>query len=359
MRNIFIIFLILVSSLYSFECHYCKKKIVTKYITFERHNYHGECYREHIIPKCAVCNKKIFGQFIHIDEGKYHENCYKSSIATKCAFCSKSMESTYIEDDKGKYHEQCYADNVLPKCAVCESPIKSKYAIDLWGNKFHPKHEHTSGICSSCNRAISDKITAGGIKLGDGRKICGICSDEKVSSRYDIEQARRYVLDLLETHGFGRFPKDIQISLKNLDEISKIRGGVDSEIRGFTHYTYTYNPYTTETAEESKTFTIYILDFLPEIEFRSVLAHEYLHVWLHMNDLEYKRPITEGFCNLAAALVYENNFSQFSTISLEKMQQNKDPDYGAGYRHMKNCLDQYGWSEMLSRIKNKKDLSCR
>ena len=206
-------------------------------------------------------------------------------------------------------------------------------------------------MCSSCSRVISDKITNGGIELSDGRKICGICSDEKVSSRYDIEEARRYVLSLLEAHGFGRFPKDISISLKDLDELADLRAGMNSEIRGFTHYTYAYDPYTSSILKETKTFTIYILEFLPLIEFRSVLAHEYLHVWLHMNDLEYKSPITEGFCNLAAAMVYENSESEFSAVGLMKMQQNKDPDYGVGYRNMKSCLEHYGWSEFLSRIK--------
>ena len=358
MKNILIIGVVLFSALYSFECHHCKKKIVTKFITYENNNYHGECYREHVIPKCSVCNKKIFGEYIHLDEGKYHEDCYTSTIVPKCSICSKAMESTYISDDKGKYHEKCYNEKVLPKCTVCDDPIKSRYMTDLWGNKFHEKHKNSSGICSSCSRVISDKLTFGGIDLSDGRKICGICSDEKVSSRYDIEQARRFVLNLLEMHGFGRFPKDIQISLKDLDELAELRGRKDNDIRCFTHYTYTYDPYTSAIQKESKTFTIYILEFLPDTEFKSVLAHEYLHVWLHMNDLDYKNSITEGFCNLAAALVYENIQSELSDIGIKKMNQNTDPDYGVGYRNMKKCLNHYGWSEFLSRIKNKKDLDC-
>ena len=100
------------------------------------------------------------------------------------------------------------------------------------------------------------------------------------------------------------------------------------------------------------------MDYLPKIEFLSILAHEYLHVWLNMNNLKFNSSITEGFCQLGSALVYEHNLTEFSKVKLYEMEISEDLDYGIGYHKMKTCLDQYKWEGLIEQMLKGQELTC-
>ena len=268
------------------------------------------------------------------------------------------MYDEYIVHESKNYHDSCYKNNILPKCSVCSLPLEGQYLVDSWSNQYHSNHGEDTGNCNSCTRIISKQTSENGFKLSDNRLVCGVCTKTKIESNKEIEESRDYIIGILSRYGFNNLPEDIPIELRNRDELSKLRGRESAEIRGFTHYNYLYDSRSGEVDESSKTFKIYILNHLPELEFKSVLAHEYLHVWLHINNLDYSSDITEGFCNLAAGLIYEDNIdSKFSRINLDGMLINEDPDYGEGYRRIKSCLDIYGWNSLIGKMRNN-NLSC-
>jgi len=355
-RAIYII--ILLSPVFSKNCDFCNSKIEGQYLVLGNKEYHEKCYKQNIIPKCAICKKSLEGQYV-VHKGKeYHEDCYNTNVLPKCGFCNKTLYNQYIVHENQNYHDNCYKNNILPKCSVCNHPLETKYMIDSWSNQYHEAHESETGNCNSCGRIISKKTSNSGYKLSDNRLVCGICMQTKIETSKQIENARDYVLKLLDKYNLNNFPNDVPIELKNRKQLSKLRGRESSEIRGFTYYNYLYDSRSGNVDESSKTFKIYILDNLPELEFKSVLAHEYLHVWLHVNNLDYHSNITEGFCNLAAALVYQDNIDdRFSEINLDRMLKNTDPDYGEGYRRIKSCLDKHGWRSLIKRMK-KNNLSC-
>ena len=356
MKLIYII--ILLSPIFSKNCDYCNSKINGQYIVFEAKEYHEKCYKENIIPKCTICKKALEGQYVTHEGNGYHEYCYNNNILPKCAFCNNIIYSQYIVHNNKDYHDSCYKDHILPKCSVCNYALETEYIIDPWSNQYHKVHESETGNCNSCGRIISKKTSNNGYKLLDDRLICGICTKTKIETSNQIEDARDYVLKLLAEYNLDNLQTNVPIELKNRNELSKLRGKNSSEIRGFTYYNYMYNSKSGKIDESSKTFKIYILDNLPNLEFKSVLAHEYLHVWLHNENLDYNSSIIEGFCNLAAALVYQDNIGdRFSEINLDGMLKNEDPDYGEGYRRIKSCLDRHGWNSLIKKMRSN-DLSC-
>ena len=159
------------------------------------------------------------------------------------------------------------------------------------------------------------------------------------------------MLKILQEQGFTDLSDTVPIILVNLNELLEIKGGGSRGIKGLTDYQYSYvTNGAGDIVKENKKYAIYILDKLPKIYFDSVLAHEYLHVWLFENKQDYKSSITEGFCNLGAFAIYNSVNDKFSEIQLENMNQNPDPDYGVGYRTMKKCLDQKGWTDLINEV---------
>jgi len=263
-----------------------------------------------------------------------------------------------MTNDSGSYHQDCYRNYILPKCDACGHPLDGQYSIDSWGNKFHTRHESETGICSSCSKIVSEQTTNSGFIHNDGRIICSLCNKDAISTEKEIEDSRRRVLNQLADVGFFNLDNNVPIKVVNRNQLSKLRGG-DPNIRGLTDYKYSSTTNSRgEVIEEHKEYTIYVLDKLPELVFDSVLAHEYLHVWLFENDQNYKSNITEGFCNLGAYAIYNGIDDKFSKIQLGVMDKNPDPDYGEGYRKIKKCLEKQGWSKLIKNVKNGKASLC-
>ena len=308
--------------------------------------------------KCSYCSKKIDGEYYYIENKKYHETCYKNHIVPKCSFCTESLVGKYMVNDDGKYHNDCYKNHILPKCSVCIKPLEKEYNYDAWGNKYHSHHSYGKGNCSSCSRIISDRTTGGGLTHIDGRSICSLCLPDIVDTKAEIENSRKRVLRLLKELGFSNLPNDTPISLKNRNEL-RILMPENSMISGLTNSSYSYTEdYYGNIIEEKSEYEIFILDKLPKIDFDSILAHEYLHVWLYMNKLDYSSQITEGFCNLAKAQIYNKKSDQHSLIQLSKMDDDPDPNYGHGYRIMNKCKDYYGWEKIIKLFKNNQAHYC-
>ena len=309
-----------------------------------------------IAMNCDYCDEEIKKTYIKFNNNNYHDICYEKYIIPKCSFCKKSIKEKYLIEDNQKYHEHCYYNYIIEKCSICNKPLIDNYLIDSWNNKYHNYHKNH---CNSCNRIISDSTSQGGFYINKDRLLCGICKKTIIKSKKDTKRSKKYVIKLLEKHGFLGISLDVPIQIVQQEILCNLYNNSNcSSHRGLTHYEYKYNAQTKIIDENSKENKIYILDYLPEIEFLSILAHEYLHVWLNINDLKYNSSITEGFCQLGSALIYESNLSEFSKVKLHEMKINTHPDYGIGYNKMKNCLDENKWKNLIEKMLNGEELTC-
>ena len=264
-----------------------------------------------------------------------------------CNYCKQLISNQWIVFEEKDYHSNCYENYIAPKCSLCLKILTKEYLVDAWGNPFHKSHEAEGIYCSSCSRIISEGVTQGGYKLDDGRFLCSLCQSNIVQSPSQIDASKKKVLTLLEKIGIDGIKEDIPISLANRFTLQKLADEIaSSHLKGFTKFSYIKSPFGNLASE----YKIYILDRLPIIEFEAVLAHEYLHVWLYENNIELPLTQQEGFCNLASAYIYQQNGSQFSTIHLDSMDIDSDPNYGDGYRKMKLQLEKNGWKSLLQTV---------
>ena len=89
---------------------------------------------------------------------------------------------------------------------------------------------------------------------------------------------------------------------------------------------------------------------LHRVNFRAVLAHEMLHVYL-FNNISLKKSLIEGFCNLGSKYVYNSApESKISELKLESMFKNNHPEYGRGFRIMDAELERKGWAVLFKKF---------
>jgi hypothetical protein len=299
------------------------------------------------IEKCDYCNTLLGSTWLEYKNHQYHNNCYTKYIQLKCNQCNNPITDSFIEFEDKNYHPTCYTTFILPKCNICLQPLEGEYVIDSWNNKYHKNHVNDGVKCNSCTRIISQQITNGGFQIHDGRYLCSLCEINIVKTSNDINKSLQNVLDVFENVGLTHFPIDIPINLVDKLELGKLSKSLSSDhLKGFTHTIETKTMFNTH-----REFTVYILTYLPQIEFEAVLAHELLHVWLLQNKIELSLQETEGFCNLGSMLIYNEYKTTFSDIHLESMQMSEDQIYGVGFRKMKNKLNSLGWNAFLTILK--------
>ena len=80
------------------------------------------------------------------------------------------------------------------------------------------------------------------------------------------------------------------------------------------------------------------------------MAHEYLHVWQNQYNIILDEPKSEGLCNLACQLIYQNYNNTFSNILNQNMLSNKDSVYGDGFNEMDTIQKQIGWERFIEKI---------
>ena len=154
------------------------------------------------------------------------------------------------------------------------------------------------------------------------------------------------IVEKLQNVGVTSIPKDIPINIVDKKYLNNMSGSLGhNDLKGFTQIESNI----LNNNIINRVYHIYILFGLTKIEFDAVLAHELIHVWLEENEQTYSDAFTEGFCNLASALIYINDNTKFSKIHLNNMMYNNDPLYGDGYRKCKNLLNLYGWDLLIKK----------
>ncbi len=330
-----------------FTCHYCKKPIEGGYQKHFFNYFHPYCYKKKKGLKCDHCDGVLGDRWNVYEKGKYHPECFQRFIQPRCDICGRPIAGEHTVEENKKYHLKCYKNHKLPKCDVCLQPLEGRVIVDPWGNKSHAKHGTKTISCDSCARIISDRTSNGGFKLSDGRFICGYCEPFSINTPGAANRLTPLVLSVLAEVGVSDFPRNISIVLTNSRELKKKSPSRQPDMtRGLTQSHFNFLDH----RRISSKHTIYILHGLPKLEFKGVLAHELLHVWLNEREIKLSHQQTEGFCNLGSQLIYKKEASRLADILLERLESNPDPNYGKGFRKMKKKLDKTGWAKLLHEV---------
>jgi len=250
-------------------------------------------------------------------------------------------------------------------CNICNDQIRNgqKYASNFWGENYHVRHLNEYPSCYSCDRLISSENCnshvhkEGGTQINDSRWVCNICIAESGLIYFESDAEELLDLVLTNSNDLGvNIPKIYNLNLIYENELSKIRNKVmrqgekNPALMSLTLRQKSFANY----IKSSTDCQIYILAGLEKHFFINCLAHELMHVWIAVNiGYEMASIYEEGLCNYLSFKILEKlNYHSYKAFNIHKIQRNKDPIYGTGFKKIKALADELGdFSEMLKFIK--------
>ncbi|KAF3325325.1 Protein DA1-related 2 [Carex littledalei] len=354
---------------------------------------------------CSACQREIgYGHYLSWMGNFWHTQCFRCS---SCGHAIHETQFTLLGTDP--YHKLCYKELHHPKCNVCHQFIPTNRtglleyrAHPFWGQKYCPSHEHdNTPRCCSCERMESRSIKY--IALGDGRSLCQECLDSAIMYTGDCQPLYHSIRDYYERMNM-RIDQQIPMLLV---ERQALNDAMEGEKDG-THHTrglcisetqtvssiqrprigwnrildMRTHPQILTTNTSCEVTAILVLYGLPRLLTGSILAHELMHGWLHLNGYHNLSPeVEEGICQVQSYLWLEseivpdthNGASSYSsapslsasskkggTSAMEnklreffkhQIQHDKSSDYGEGFRTAYASVSTYGLRYTLDHIR--------
>lgn len=242
------------------------------------------------------------------------------------------------------------------KCIVCHNTISGPYYRDYWGNQVCRSHVDNKEVtfCASCGAFVR-----AGDSTGDGRSLCDSCMASVISGAEQVDKLKKYVLHKFMDVGVlfeERFLDSVDIEIVSPQRMAEIRRQpVNFQNKGLTQ-TSSRNTLGGKLLGFKDKFShhIYMLSYLPRIEFAATLAHEILHVWQIENGIQLPPLKCEGLCNIGSYMIYENMSAQKASYYKKNLMESPDPIYGDGFRLMYGIYEQCGLEELFERAKTNK-----
>lgn len=242
------------------------------------------------------------------------------------------------------------------KCIVCNNTIIGRYYQDYWGNKVCQSHIDNNEVtfCASCGSFVCSNEST-----GDGRSLCKSCMASVISKAEQVDKLKKYVLRKFMDIGVffnDKFLDSVNIDIVSPQKMAEIRKQpVNFQNKGLTQ-TYSCNTLGGKFLGFKDKFKhhIYMLSYLPKIEFAATLAHEILHIWQIENGIQLPSLKCEGLCNIGSYIIYENMSAQKALYYKKNLMENPDPIYGDGFRFIYRMYEQYGLEELFEMAKNYK-----
>ncbi|KAA3619662.1 MAG: protein DA1 [Calditrichaeota bacterium] len=295
---------------------------------------------------CQQCNETIAGKYIVALNHNWHQNHFR------CSSCGKKLAGAgYFEKNDKPFCQDCYHEKYSPKCAVCKQALTSKYTRDAWGYNFHSYHLKSLHSCFSCARLICKNITHGGRKYKDGRYMCNICTKSAINSPAKAQKYFLRIKKFMALRGLKLPKNNFPLYLVDLSVLRKSNPN-DIEVAGRTEKA----SYEVNGVEKSRRIEkMQVLDGLPAEHFTSILAHEFGHAWLFLNNYPHlDLQVEEGLCELFEYLWLRSQNSEISRFRIKKMKEGQDRIYGAGFRKALAGYKKYGLTKLLNEVKRQK-----
>lgn len=295
---------------------------------------------------CSICREEITGEYVETPDGTFHARHFR------CDWCRKPIDELYITSEEKHYHKTCYDGNVALRCNICDGLIQGRYNVDHWGNRYHLSHEMEFQRCEYCARPIADMVTGGGIRYGDGRHVCNMCVGSAIRTERMAAELMEEAAWKLKRLGMEVEPEGIRIRVIGLKEMQSLVGDGSHSLRGFTRYEERQGLFSV-----SKTLEIDLLYGLPYEDAMATLAHELAHAWQFLNGKKSIHPaFSEGSANYAAYLILTDMGDERSAFVVEGMMQDKDRNYGEGFRRVKQYAEEVGTRDWLNRLRTQTHL---
>ncbi len=317
-----------------FRCASCGRVLGDRsFVEHAGQAYHAFCYHERFSPRCAGCGEPISGQYTNALGRSWHPEHFR------CARCGKPFDGdSFYEREGTAYCEQDYNALFSPKCAVCGEPLRGAYSVNLWGDNYCERHNGELAKCYSCGRPLSKRLTGGGVRYEDGRRMCNLCRRTAVDDKAEGEQIVRDVRRAMSRWGMDLRNAAAPLRLTDQRELTtrSTRTYVSDPSGMACTRVWTRGSQVIRREVEE----ILVLHGLPLEHFTSVAAHELGHAWLFVNGFPVLSPIVEeGICELCEYLWLLEQKTPEAEYRMQVMDSNRDPVYGVGFHAALRALE--------------------
>ena len=292
------------------------------YLEHEGEPWCAACYHEQHSPRCAGCEKPIKGRYVTAMGQKWHVDHFV------CATCGAALAGKEHTEHGGEpLCVTCFRRDHTPQCGVCLQPVSARYLTNYWEEPYCERHRDEAPACFSCNRLISEHLTGGGVRLGDGRTVCNLCRETAVDRVEDGARIAAQVRQALAAAGFALEGVEIPIRLVDRQELGSDHGRQTAGKAKTVLHTLD-GRVTRRQVEE-----ILVLYGLPREHFAAILAHEYGHAWTFLQAFPETGPrLKEGLAELFSYVWLRGRGDARAAYRIHLKHQNEDPVYGGGFR---------------------------
>ena len=295
--------------------------------------------------RCGVCGRRLAEQYWTYNETVCCSEPCVDKLRPVCSKCGETIEGEYMESEGKLYCSESCFERTLPKCEICKAPIHSGFSITQ--HNYCEKCIEKSPACFSCGFPAAYPA-----ELPDKRITCINCRRWAIKNMPDAlqhyERARRQ-LETWTSLKIDTVPTLALVDRKQMQDLSGSIRKSDSPLpaRGlYSRQTFMRKKGLfgewKHSPEDDKE-TIYLIDHLHDEHFRIAATHELMHDLIHEYFPRLKDAplwVHEGICQFAAAeYCLRRNYRD----ALEGIEHCSDPDYGDGYRYIKDVAGFDGW----------------
>jgi hypothetical protein len=215
-------------------------------------------------------------------------------------------------------------------CALCGRDVGYGWLMSGLGERFCVTHDTLPG-CPVCGAPVA----AG--------PYCPGCAATGVTTQHTV----RAVLPAIraDLHRLGiRLTRPVQVELVASQVIEHLTGPWDAAARvkvsGAT------------ISAGTRVLRLTVVEGLPLMRFGAVVAHEAMHAWMAQRGFraDLAAPLREGLCQLTAFSWLRRQQDPRAALIRRTMELDPDPDYGEGFRRVRDAVLRGGLKPVLSAL---------
>ena len=212
-------------------------------------------------------------------------------------------------------------------CPVCGHTMTIRRGVALTGEQFCDRHlEETP--CALCAMPAD----ARGLAL----PLCRRCAATSIHTQADVGRELPRVKRQLAALGI-RTVTPVRVKLASPETLRGIAG---DHALGVT------------VTQGMDVVDLLVLKDLPLLKFGTVVAHEVMHAYMTQNGFgQVPARVAEGLCQLLAYAWIIRQDGMLSTAERRQIEENPDPVYGDGFRHVYEAVRRVGVRHTLATVK--------
>jgi len=220
-----------------------------------------------------------------------------------------------------------FASRKADRCIVCRGAIRGRFRKDAFGICVCVDHAKSTVQCRWCTRLVARSLG------------CSVC---KAAAIVDTQRAKlifKEIAGWCSRQGLRFDPANVGFKLGG--DIAGAGGTTNQHRLGVTESLLNVKD------NGLRKVTVSVIPGMPEPLFRSVVAHECVHVWTAIHRIRQTQVAEEGLAEVVSYLYVKSRRGLDYTVLARRMEKNPDPVYGSGFRSVQATVEYRGLRQYI------------